>query len=585
MKDAANEIIYVGKAVNLRNRVRSYFQSSKNGSPKVKALVEHIADFEYIVTDSEVEALILESNLIKKHSPWYNVRLKDDKSYPYIKVTLNEYFPRVFMVRRKVQDGSRYFGPYTNAKAVKETLLFLHKLFPLRTCKKDIRPGQQDRPCLNYHIGKCLAPCAGKVGVEEYRKMVDEVCLFLEGRHERIIPDLEKRMGDAAADLQFEKAARYRDQIQSLNSIIEKQKVVSNRDEDYDVLGFHKEEGLACVQVFFVRSGKVIGRHHFLLDCAVDEEEPEILAAFIKQYYSEASFIPKDILLPFGLDDRDVLEEWLTQIGQRRISLKIPQRGEKRRLVEMVNQNAELVLGEYSAYQERKKNERALALSELKDVLRLENEPTRIEAYDISNTQGNQIVAAMVVMIDGRPMNQFYRRFKITSVTDGPDDYRSMQEVIRRRFSNESLGDFPDLVVIDGGKGQLNAAVKERDQLGLNSIPFIGLAEKNEEVFVEGDPNPVGFKENSPGHLLLQHIRDEAHRFALSYHRNLRQKASRQSALDSIDGVGPKRKRALLRHFGTVQKIREATIEQLMEVEGMNKKVAQEVYQHLRTKK
>lgn len=590
MKNEAGEIIYVGKAKNLRSRVRSYFQRSRDHSPKVRVMVSHITDFDYIVTDSEVEALILENNLIKEYAPRYNVRLKDDKTYPYIKVTLNEHFPRVLLVRRRLNDGARYFGPYTDVKAVRETLDFLRAIFPVRTCRKDIKPGASDRPCLNYHLGRCEAPCASLVSLEDYRAMIDEVVAFLEGKVEHVIPKLTAKMQEAADKLEYERAARLRDQIYAIRKMAERQKIVAEHREDQDFLGCARVGDLACVQVFFVRDGKVVGRDHFLLDCSPEEDEREILAAFIKQFYAQAAYIPRFIFLPLELDEPDILESWLSDLRGSRVYLHVPKRGAKKELVEMVMENANTVLEVARSRQERREADIAEALKQLEEVLGLEAPPSRIEAFDISNTQGKDMVASMVVMVDGKLVGDEYRRFRIRSVQDGPNDYLAMQEVISRRFrrglqeqaegGEGKFSTFPDLVLIDGGKGQLNAAIQIRDELGLD-IPFISLAERMEEVFVEGRSEPVNLPRNTKGSLLLQRLRDEAHRFALTYHRNLRGKSSRSSILDQIPGVGPKRKKALLRHFGSVKAIREASVEDLCKVEGINRKVAEEIYQYM----
>lgn len=594
MKSAAGEIIYVGKAINLRNRVRSYFQQSRNHSPKTVILVTQIADVDYVVTDSEIEALILESNLIKEHSPWFNVRLKDDKNYPYIKVTINEDFPRVLLVRRRVRDGARYYGPYTSAMAVRNTLKFLRKLFPIRSCNKKIIDGEQnDRPCLNYHIGRCSGPCAGLIDKESYRAIVDEVCLFLEGRHERLIPDLEQKMKQASAALQFEQAAKLRDRIESLEHIVQRQKIVSQDYIDQDIVGYARAGDLACIQLFYVRGGKIIGGDHFILLCNIDEEQDEIITAFIKQYYHDNVVVPKEILLPLELAESELLSKWLSGLRDSKVYLLNPKRGKKKELVDMVTDNAQLVLDDLRAKDERKNKEIARGLWELKNALKFDGKLTRIEAYDISNIQGTNIVASMVVMLDGKPANDQYRRFKIRSVKDGPNDYLAIQEVIRRRFvrglkerSGEVEGDkfseFPDLVLIDGGKGQLSSAIEIRDQLGID-IPFIGLAEQFEEIYLEEQSRPLILPRESQGLYLVQRIRDEAHRFALSYHRHLRGKAQRRSILDQIPGVGSKRKKALLKHFGTVKKIRAASIDELAEVEGISKKIAAEIYQHLQS--
>lgn len=591
MKNEAGEIIYVGKAINLRNRVRSYFQKSRGHSPKVKVMVSHVADIEYIITDSEVEALILENNLIKKHAPWYNVRLKDDKTYPYIKVTTYEEFPRVLLVRRKLQDGARYFGPYTDVSAVRETLSFLRSVFPVRTCRRTITEGDQGRPCLNYHIGRCLGPCAGLVSKEKYGEMISEVILFLEGRLDRLIPDLTRRMEEASSKLEFERAARIRDQIHAVQTMMEKQKIVAEHEDDQDFLGYARAGDLGCVQIFFVRGGKLIGRDHFLLECSPEEDAQEILSAFVKQFYEQAAFIPREIYTPLDLEEPSVLEDWLTGLRGSRVYLHTPQRGPKKQLVDLVMTNAEVVLNEIRSRQERQEQEYAEAISQLQDVLELDRPVVRIEAFDISNIQGNQVVASMVVMEQGMLVSDEYRRFKIRSVEGAPNDYLAMAEVIERRFSRglkeQQAGDtsgkfsiFPDLVLVDGGKGQLNTAVQIRDKLGID-IPFIGLAERMEEIYVEEQSEPIVLPRDAKGLLLLRKIRDEAHRFALAYHRNLRGKAVRGSVLDEIPGVGPKRKKALIRHFGSVRAIREAGIEELMEVQGISRKIAEEIYQYM----
>jgi len=591
MKNESDEIIYVGKAVSLRNRVRSYFQSGRHSSPKVAALVDHIADFEYIVTDSEVEALILECNLIKEHSPWYNVRLKDDKSYPYVKVTLQEPFPRVMIVRRMQKDGSRYFGPYTDVQAVRQTVRFLQRLFPIRTCKREIGPeGGSERPCLNYHIKRCSAPCAGKIGREEYRKMIDEVMLVLEGRHEKLLQELTRRMEAAAAELRFEEAARLRDQIQSLKTVIEKQKIVSLENIDQDIIGYARADDLACVQVFFVRGGKIIGSEHFFLDDPAGGEGHEILSAFVQQYYATASFVPKEVLLPEAVPEAEVITKWLSEMKGSRVYLRVPKRGEKRRLVEMVEKNAELVLKEKLTRQEREHLRRRQALEELQAVLGLPEPPRRIEAFDISNIQGTEAVGSMVVFEDGAPAPQEYRRFKIRCKST-PDDYAMMRELIYRRFARglkereagEEAGfaRLPQLVLIDGGKGQLNAAVQVLRELGIDSVFLLGLAERFEEVYIEGQKEPLSIPRDSRGLHLLQHLRDEAHRFALTYHRQLRSRRDTHSLLDDIPGVGPKRKKQLIRHFGSVQGVREATLEQLKAVPGLPASVAERIYQGL----
>lgn len=594
MLNGAGEIIYVGKAINLRNRVRSYFQKGSSQPAKVRILVEHIVDFEYILTDSEMEALILENNLIKKHAPRYNVRLKDDKTYPYIKVTMQETFPRVLMVRKRLNDGARYFGPYTDVTAVKETLAFLRKIFPVRSCRKNIEECGTERPCLNYHIGRCLAPCAGLITKEKYGEMIDEVILFLEGRIERLIPDLTRKMQEASEELEFEKAARFRNQIRGLQALAEKQKIVTERQEDQDYLGYARQGELACVQVFFVRSGKLIGRDHFLVDCSAEEEGTEILRSFMQQYYEEAAYIPKEILIPMTLTDSSVLQSWMSGLRGNKVYLHNPQRGQKKQLLDLVMKNAKVVLNETLTRTAFKERALKKALEELEEIVGLEEIPERIEAFDISNLQGTDVVASLVVWESGALKSDDYRRFKIKNVEGTPNDYEAMREVLTRRFKRgldeqsdgKTMGKFavfPDLVLIDGGKGQLGVALEVRKELGLE-IPFISLAEKREEIYLPQASKPVILPNDSPSLLLLRQIRDEAHRFALSYHRNLRGRSTRGSVLDEIPGVGPKRKRELLRHFGTVKSIREASVEELAEVTGISLKVAREIYQHIHAK-
>lgn len=591
MKAQDGEVIYVGKAVNLRNRVRSYFQQSHHHSPKTRALVDQIADIEYIVTDSEIEALILENNLIKEHSPWFNVKLKDDKNYPYIKVTVNEEFPRILLIRKRIRDGARYYGPYTNAAAVRNTIKFIRKLFAVRSCRKNIQEGQQDRPCLNYHIGRCSAPCAGLISKSDYNVVIDQVCKFLEGHQAGLIPELKAKMQQAGKALEFEKAAKLRDRIAFLEQIVAKQKIISTKHIDQDILGYARAGDLACVQVFLIRSGKLIGREHFILDCHESEVQPEIIAAFIKQYYHDNAVIPKEVLISTQLEESSLLSNWLSSLRGNKVYVKHPQRGSKKDLVKMATENAQLVLDEIRSQAERKEKEITRGLWELQNALKLSKPLRRIEAYDVSNTQGSFIVASMVVMIEGKLANEQYRRFKIKSVTEGPNDYLAMQEVIRRRFARglaerqgevegNKFSDFPDLVLIDGGKGQLSSAIRARDKLEVR-VPFIGLAKQFEEIYIEGKSQPLLLPRESQGLYLVQRIRDEAHRFAIAYHRNLRGKTSRKSALDQIPGIGPKRKKALLQHFGSVRKIREASIENLIQVEGINDKIAAEIYQQL----
>lgn len=601
MRNAAGEVIYVGKAVSLRNRVRSYFQGSRDVSPKVRAMVSHIHDFEYIITDSEVEALILECNLIKEKEPWYNIRLKDDKSYPYLKIT-DEPFPRVVVVRRP-DKKDRVFGPYTDSRALRETMQFLRKLFPLRTCSLDLSGDLNYRPCLLYHIGRCGAPCAGMQSVQEYQEMVEQVVLFLQGRHERLVPELEKKMNAAAENLEFERAARLRDQLKSLQKVIEKQKIVSNLSIDQDVLGLAlSPDGTACVQMFYVRGGKVVGRENFLLAAGEEQDSGQILGAFVEQYYADATFIPKEILLPVQVDSHSVVEEWLGRLRKGKVRLVVPQRGEKKQLVEMVAENAKQVLVQRDEQANARQRMNDLGMRQLQEALALPELPRRIEAYDISNFQGGETVASMVVLQDGEPANSEYRRFRIKTV-EGPNDFASMQEVVRRRFfraikereeiaalppeaqaaawQKAKFAQLPDLVLIDGGKGQLHAARDILRDLGFAHLPTAGLAKRLEELFVENEAEAICLPHNSAGLHLVQRIRDEAHRFAITYHRHLRDKKTSISALDSIDGVGPTRKRVLIKHFGSVRGVREATLEQLKATPGLPADVAQRIYEQL----
>lgn len=598
MKDEVGRVIYVGKAVVLKNRVRSYFQKGAV-SPKTRILAGKIADIEYIVTANEVEALILESNLIKEKSPRYNVRLKDDKHYPYLKVT-DERFPRVTVVRRR-EKGGRTFGPYTDSAAVRTTMRFLRKLFPIRTCSLDLSGELNYRPCLLYHIGRCGAPCAGLQSEEEYNKLIDEVCLFLEGRHEALIPTLRSKMEAAAKNLEFEKAARLRDQMRALERMVERQKVLSVEKEDLDVIGLSIEGAAVCVQVYFVRGGKLVGREHFFLDRTADEETGELLTAFVEQYYARATFIPRTILLPVQVEEAEVIEAWLGEQRGGRVHLRVPQRGEKRRMVEMAQENARLVLEEHLSRETRRVEANRIGLEQLQETLDLPHLPLRIEAYDISNFQGAEAVAAMVVLDEGVPATDEYRRFKLR--TQGPNDYAMMQEVLRRRFTRalkeqeeldalppeqheEALKHLrfvkmPDLIVIDGGKGQLSAAREVLQELGLEDIPTISLAERLEEVFVEGRSEPILFGRDTPALHILQRVRDEAHRFGLSYHRKLRDKKTTRSVLDDIPGIGPKRKSALLRKFGSVKGVAQASLEELQLVPGISRELAERIREQL----
>ena len=571
------EIIYVGKASSLRNRVRSYFRDS-SVPIKVAAMVLHIKDIEYIVTDTEVEALILECNLIKKHRPKYNILLKDDKTYPYIKITLDETYPRIVTTRRIKKDGAKYYGPYTSVTSLDETIKLLRRLFPVRTCKSFEK---QKRACLNYHIKRCQAPCTGNVSAIDYKEIINEIMNFLEGKQEQVIKNLQIKMQGAAAALEYEKAGDLRDQIKAVEKVLEKQKVVNATDDDQDVIAFARGNNEVCVQVFFIRIGKVVGREHFFLDGTDNLSRSEIMTIFTKQYYSRVADIPGKILLQEPIEDKDVIEQWLKEKTNARVIIQVPQIGEKLKLVEMVSKNALLLLEEARLSRQKKKLADEQALLQLKDCLLLPNLPLRIECYDISNIQGTNTVGAMVVFEKGKPSTGEYRRFKIKTV-EGADDYASIQEMLYRRFKRGAGADvLPDLVLIDGGKGQLSAARDVMKLLGFADISTYGIAKKEELLFTENHDEAIRLPENSEALYLLQRIRDEAHRFAITYHRQLRNKDSFRSLLDEIPGIGPKRKKALLNKFGSIENIRMASIQELEQIEGMNKKSAMQLYDYL----
>lgn len=598
MKDRGGQIIYVGKANSLRKRVRQYFQSSRNNPPKVNAMVKHIHEFEYIIVDSEVEALILEANLIKKHKPKYNILLRDDKQYPYIKVTTNEKYPRVIKTRRVLKDGAKYFGPYPNAYAVNDTIDIIRNLYPIRTCNRNFEKKQKNtRPCLNYYIGRCLGPCQGNVDETKYLEMIDEIIMFLSGKEDKLLEVIEEKMKKAAENLDFESAAKYRDQINSLNIILEKQKVVSSNIIDQDVIGMARGIDEVCIQVFFIRGGKIVGREHFIIPDTFNEDRKEILSSFIKQFYLGTAYVPKEIFIEEEILDMEAISKWLSEKRGNRVSLRVPKRGEKSQLMEMVRRNAMDMLKQHGEKILRRQRKEEEALEQLKEVLGLDNIPNRIEAYDISNISGALSVGAMVVFEHGRPKKSDYRRFKIESVS-GPDDYKSLEEVIRRRFirglkekeimeENEielkGFSLFPDLIMMDGGKGQVNTALKVLEELGLD-IPICGLV-KDEFHNTRGiiyDSKEIRLDEDSPGFRLIYKIQEEAHRFAISYHRSLRSKSMIKSELDGIKGIGEKRKRELLRHFKTVENIKKASVDELAQVKSMNRRVAEDLYKHFR---
>jgi excinuclease ABC subunit C len=592
MKDKEGTILYVGKAVSLRARVRSYFHASAGHSPKVQRLVANIGDFDFIVTASELEALILESNLIKQHKPKYNVRLKDDKRYPYIKITWQEDFPRVLIVRRMERDGARYFGPFTAAWAVQQTLHTLRRAFPYLTCNRTIT-GLDERACLYLDIDLCLGPCIGAANKDEYRAMIDGLCRFLEGKADEIVSDLETRMHAASEQWDFEQAALHRDQLNAIQRVIERQKIVSAAMADQDVIAFARADGDACVQIFFIRHGRLIGREYFVLDGAIEETDTEIVSSFVKQFYDEAAYVPPEILLPHEIDEALVIQEWLRSRRGNKVLLKVPRRGQKRELVEMAAENAAETLAHLRSMWLMDEGKQAKAVAELQQHLNLDTPPSRIEGYDISTTQGTATTGSMVVFVKGVPRKSDYRRFRIRTV-EGSDDYASMREMLRRRFrrvTEPESGDpsrpgakesswnlLPDLLVVDGGKGQLNVALETLDEFGLrDQVPTVGLAKQEEEIFLPGQATPVRLPRTSEGLYLMQRIRDEAHRFAITYHRQVRRKQTISSQLDGIPGIGPKRRSALLKHFGSIQAIRAASEDELAAVPSMTRKAAEQL--------
>ncbi|HEV8638424.1 MAG TPA: excinuclease ABC subunit UvrC [Chloroflexota bacterium] len=589
-KNAATAILYIGKAVNLKSRVRSYFR--RNGqTAKIRQMVSQIADWELIVTGSELEALVLECNLIKKHRPKYNVRLRDDKHYPYIKVSLNEPWPRVYITRRIARDGARYFGPFTDSRSVWRTLDLLNKLFPYRTCHIQIT-GDLPRPCLQYHIHRCLGPCIGAVSNEEYMAVMGQVVLFLEGKHEQIVSTLRQRMEDAAERMEFERAAFIRDQIRAVEKVTERQRIVDAAMKDQDVVAFARADGDACVEVFFIRGGKLIGREDFLLEGTKDEEAGEIMASFVTQFYESAAYVPPEIVLQNHVAEAEVIESWLREKrGGHKVAVTVPRRGRGKKLVDLVAQNASEVLAQMRAKWLADERKTSAALDQLAEQLDLEGPPARIECYDISNIQGTSSVGSMVVFENGQSANSSYRRFQIKTV-EGADDFASLQEVLRRRFGRASQPEaaesvdrgwtrLPDLVIIDGGKGQLNAALESMQKLGLERIPVVSLAKQNEEIFTPTSSEPVLLPRDSQALYLIQRIRDEAHRFALTYHRNVRGRRSVRSALDEIPGIGPKRKSALLKRFGSVRAIREASFDELVATPGVDAATATAIKEQL----
>ena len=643
MKDGQGTILYVGKAISLYNRVRSYFQESTDLSPKNRSMVAKVEDIEFVVVKNEVEALVLESNYIKEYRPKYNVLMRDDKSYPYIKVSLTEDFPRVYRVRSFHHDGNRYFGPYTNSGAVDATLDLLNKLFAFRTCRYDAstwappakgeppegwRQKLLPRPCTQYYIHRCIAPCVAYATREEYDAVIKQVILFLEGKHDEVVKSLQEKMQAAAENLNFEEAARMRDRIQAVERVLEKQRIISTEgQDDQDVIAFASGEDETCVMVFFFRNGKLIGREFFILQGTRDSSPGEVMASFLQQFYESSPHIPPELVVEVEPDDRAVIQSWLREKRKGPVTITAPKRGDKLRLVEMVKQNAREVLEQQRIKWLTDSQKTQLALEELQEALNLAVPPQRIECYDISNTQGTNSVGAMVVFEAGRPKPSEYRRFKIKTV-EGPNDFASHQEVLRRRFRSvakhtttvsadvdvdagglsnvqftESSGEherhdhsasdgtptdaqlqhdwaLPDLIIIDGGKGQLSAAMEVLQELQID-IPTVGLAKENEEIFIPGSPDPIILPRSSQGLYMVQRIRDEAHRFGITYHRKLRSDRTFKSVLDEIPGIGPKRKQALMKHFGSVRAMGAASVEDLAALDGMTRDAAEKVKEYI----
>ena len=597
MKNSLGEVIYVGKAKVLKNRVKSYFQKSKNHSEKVKVMVKNIAEFEYIVTDSEMEALILECNLIKKYSPKYNILLKDDKFYPFIKITVNDDYPRVFVTRRFAKNGSKYFGPYTNGSAVYETLDLIYKIFPLRNCKLVIKEnGEKVRPCLNYHIKKCLGPCGGHISKEEYGKMINDIIDILSGKETYITKMLKSDMEKAAEELEFEKAASLRDKILSINAIAEKQKIFKTMEGDEDFINIEQDEKDSCIQVFFSRDGKVIGREHFIFESTANEGIGEIIEDFIGSFYGGTAKIPKAIYVP-QIDNFDLMEEYLTIKRGSKVWIKVPQKGQKKEMLEMVKNNARITLEKFKDKYLKDKEINRISLLELQDLLELEECPQRIEAYDISNIQGVDSVGTMIVFEEGRAKNSDYRRFKIKTVK-GANDYDSMREILTRRFNHGldeikaiqqrdlklsagKFSTFPDLIMMDGGKGQVNVALEVLQSLNID-IPVCGLVkdDKHQTRGIIYNNNELIINKGSNLMQLIRRIQDEVHRFAITYHRSLRDKRTLHSVLDDIPYVGEKRRRALLVKFGSIDNIKKASMQELLETQSIDKKSAESIYNY-----
>lgn len=584
MKDSGGEIIYVGKAASLRNRVRSYFQQSRLGHPRLDRLVGRISDFDYIVTDTEVEALILEANLIKEHKPRYNVNLKDDKKYPYIAVT-RELFPRIYVTRRMKKDAARYFGPYTDVKAMRRTLETLRRIFPVRNCRWDLPQHRPPRACLSFHIKRCPAPCQGAISSDEYSRLVQQAELFLMGRSDTLAKILRQKMEEASRQLKYELAAEFRDRLADLESVTTRQKVVTTSGEDWDIIAIARENDDAMGVVMEVRDGKLLDRKNYHLSGVRGSPDDEVVSAFVRQFYVGATTVPREIHLPCHIDEEETICGWLSQRRGQKVIIRVPRRGDKAKLVGMARKNAELLLTEWRLKRERVERQIPHAVAALQKDLKLNMPPRRIEAIDVSNFGGTDAVASVICFSDGRPRKSEYRRFKISTV-EGQDDFAMMKEVVYRRFRRltEEGRDLPDLLLVDGGRGHLSSALAALKELGITDQPVISLAKRLDEVFVPGIPDPQMIPKASSTLRLLQHIRDEAHRFAVSYHRKLRGKRASLSVLDRIPGIGQVRKMILLRRFGSVKAIAEASVEEIAAVEGIGPTIARTIKEQLEPK-
>jgi len=588
MKGEKGEILYIGKAASLRNRVRSYFTGLSKLPRKTALMASHVSDIEFFITGSEQEALILELNLVRKYRPRYNIQLKDDKTFPYLKVNLNEEWPRFYVTRRLEENGGRYFGPFASAKSVRHTLRIIKEIFPFRSCKKDI-DGHLPRPCLEYDIHRCLGPCTGLADKKEYDEVIRQTIRFLEGKRERIIKDIEKKMKQASAAMDYERAAALRDQIWAMKRVIEGQRIAATVSGQQDAIALAYDNDQACIQVFFIRDSKLIGRESFSLKNTKEETPQQIMTSFVKQFYSYAPSIPPLVLLEYSIEDKEVIEGWLSGKRGSKVEIRVPQKGNKKKLIEIVAENARQSLKQLKIKHISRASVIKSALAEIQKELNLESIPNRIEGYDISNIQGTLAVGSMVVFEGGKPKPAHYRRFKIKTVP-AADDFAMINEVIGRRFGHlkdkdasqkDNWAIMPDLVLIDGGKGQLNAALKAMRQAKTDDIPVIALAKENEEIYLPGRSRPLILPQDSAGLRLLCHLRDEAHRFALGYHLKVRSRRAFGSALDSVPDVGPKRRRLLIKHFGSVSAIKEATAEELASVEGISRSLAEKIKEYL----